>query len=250
MHQFFVEETQVKDKEIQIIGADVNHIRNVLRMKLGEQFRVSVLPGIHKSDSADYFCEITDFRIDTVLVRILYQDRDSGELPVAITLFQGLPKSDKMEFVIQKAVELGVAEIVPVAMKNCVVKLDQKKATAKCIRWQGIAQSAAKQARRSRIPKILPMMNFQEAADYAKTLDLCLLPYENERGMEKTRQLLASLKKEGSLGIFIGPEGGFDESEIARMRGNAEVISLGKRILRTETAGMVMLSMLLYCLEE
>ena len=155
-----------------------------------------------------------------------------------------------MELVIQKAVELGVAEIIPVAMKNCVVKLDQKKAGSKQARWQAIAESAAKQSKRSIIPKIGQVMKFQEAAEYARTLDVRLLPYENQRGMEHTRQVLGSIPKGSSVGVFIGPEGGYDSQEIALVKEEMEMISLGSRILRTETAGLCAVSMLLYASED
>lgn len=244
MYQFFVESGQVSERQIEITGSDVNHIRNVLRMKPGAQVRISELQG------ADYFCQIEQVGPERILARILYQEREARELPVDIVLFQGLPKGDKMEFIIQKAVELGVSEIVPVAMRNCVVKLDEKKAAAKTRRWQAIAESAAKQSRRSKIPVVHEVMNVQDAFAYGKTLDVRLVPYENQRGMERTREVLGSLKREGSLGIFIGPEGGFDPKEIRAVEEEAYLLSLGNRILRTETAGLVMLSMLLYHLEE
>ena len=155
-----------------------------------------------------------------------------------------------METVIQKAVELGVSEIIPVAMKRCVVKLDEKKAAAKQARWQAIAESAAKQSKRSRIPKVGAVMSFQEAAAYAGDLKVRLLPYENQRGMAHTRQVLAGIPKDSTIGIFIGPEGGYDSSEIAMAQDTMEMISLGNRILRTETAGLCALSMLIYALED
>lgn len=198
----------------------------------------------------DYFCEVTEIEKEAVTARILYKDHESTELPVKIYLFQGLPKGDKMELIIQKAVELGVYEIIPVAMRNCVVKLDDRKAAAKVKRWQTIAESAAKQSKRSIIPNVHEVMTFTDAFQYAKTLDVRLLPYENERGMEHTRQVLGSLARKGSLGIFIGPEGGFDKKEIEAVKQDVELLSLGNRILRTETAGMTTLSMLLYQLEE
>lgn len=244
MYQFFVESGQVSEGQIEITGSDVNHIRNVLRMKPGTQVRISELQG------SDYFCQIEQVGPERILARILYQEREARELPVDIVLFQGLPKGDKMEFIIQKAVELGVSEIVPVAMRNCVVKLDEKKAAAKVRRWQAIAESAAKQSKRSKIPVVHEVMNVQDAFAYGKTLDVRLVPYENQRGMERTREVLGSLKREGSLGIFIGPEGGFDPKEIRAVEEEAYLLSLGNRILRTETAGLVMLSMLLYHLEE
>lgn len=227
-----------------LTGPDVNHIRQVLRMKAGDQIYITDAFG------QEYFCQIETLKKERVLARILYQNRESRELPVKITLFQGLPKGDKMELVIQKAVELGVYEIVPVAMRNCVVRLDQKRASVKTARWQAIAESAAKQAKRGLIPRVHPPMEFADAAAYARTLDVRLLPYENERGMERTRQVLGSLERTGSLGIFIGPEGGFDPKEIDLVREEVHLLSLGNRILRTETAGFVILSMLLYQLEE
>ncbi len=244
MYQFFVEGSQVADGQIEITGNDVNHIKNVLRMKPGAQVRVSATQG------TDYFCQIEQVEQERVLARILYQEREARELPVHLVLFQGLPKGDKMEFIIQKAVELGVSEIVPVAMRNCVVKLDEKKAAAKKRRWQAIAESAAKQSKRSRIPVICDVMDFEEALTYGETLDLRLVPYENQRGMEHTREILGGLRREGSIGIFIGPEGGFDPKETQAVQGKGELLSLGNRILRTETAGLVILSMLLYHLEE
>lgn len=244
MYQFFVENSQIGDTYIEIVGEDVNHIKNVLRMKSGEQIRISNQQG------EDYFCEVEELQKDVVRARILYKDHESKELPVKIYLFQGLPKGDKMELIIQKAVELGVYEVIPVAMRNCVVKLDDKKAANKIKRWQAIAESAAKQAKRSIIPNIHDVMTFAQAAEYASTMDVRLLPYENERGMEHTRQIIGNLKKEGSMAVFIGPEGGFDTKEIEAVKEEMELLSLGNRILRTETAGMTMLSILLYHLEE
>lgn len=244
MYQFFVEDNQIGESHIKILGEDVNHIRNVLRMKPGEQLRISSRQG------ADFFCQVETLDKEAVTVRILYEDHESRELPVRICLFQGLPKGDKMELIIQKAVELGVTEIVPVAMRNCVVKLDEKKAQSKIKRWQAIAESAAKQAKRSVIPVVREVMSFKEAADYLKTMDVRLVPYENERGMARTREVIGALQKEGSLGVFIGPEGGFDKKEIEAVKQEAALLSLGNRILRTETAGLAMLSILLYHLEE
>lgn len=244
MYQFFVEDGQVGEETIIISGSDVNHIRNVLRMKPKEQVRISSQGG------ADYFCEIEDIGPEAVRARILYQDHERRELPVKIYLFQGLPKGDKMEQIIQKAVELGVHEVIPVAMRNCVVKLDQKKAESKVRRWQSIAEAAAKQSRRSVIPRVQEVMDFAGAAAYARGMEEWLVPYENERGMAHTREIFRNLKREGSLAVFIGPEGGFDKKEIAAVQGEAKLLSLGNRILRTETAGMAVLSMLLYELEE
>lgn len=243
MFQFFVEPEQIETESAVIIGSDVNHIRNVLRMKSGEQVRISDNCG------QDYLCEITAVTSEKVELRLLNRC-DNTELPVEITLFQGLPKSDKMEMIIQKAVELGVSEIVPVAMKNCVVKLDDKKAKAKQTRWQAIAESAAKQSKRSLIPPVREVLSFPQAVKKAQDMEVRLVPYENERGMENTREVLGKIAKGSKVAIFIGPEGGFASSEIELVRENMELISLGNRILRTETAGPAALAMMIFAIED
>lgn len=243
MFQFFVEPGQITAQEAEITGGDVNHIRNVLRMKAGEQVRISDQQG------QDFLCRIEKLEESRILLRI--QEKCQGtEPPIKITLFQGLPKGDKMELVIQKGVELGASEIVPVAMQNCVVKLDQKRAEHKRARWQAIAESAAKQSKRSLVPVVRPVCTFSEAAAYARELDVRLFPYEQERGMAHTREVLQKVKKGDSVGIFIGPEGGFSAGEVESIRHEMEIISLGNRILRTETAGLAALAMLLYEVEE
>lgn len=250
MYQFFVEDEQVafdadqKTGKICITGTDVNHIRNVLRMKIGEKVRVS-----DRSGHA-FFCYLEEIAGDHVSARIEYADESGTELDNPIWLFQGLPKSDKMELIIQKATELGVSEVIPVSMKNCVVKLDAKKADNKNKRWQTIAESAAKQSKRTVIPVIRPLMNWKEALELAKTLDVVLVPYENERGMEATREIIGHITPGQSIGIFIGPEGGFSEEEITGLPDEMHRISLGRRILRTETAGLATLAMLVYQLDE
>ena len=244
MYQFFVEEAQISERDIRIEGSDVNHIKNVLRMKCGEKIRIS-------SDTGrNFYCAVSELTDESVLADILEELEENTELPNKIYLFQGLPKSDKMELIIQKAVELGVYEIVPVAMKNCVAKLEEKKAASKIARWQEIAKSAAKQSKRSLIPTVQMPMSYKLAVQRAKELDLLFVPYENERGMQATRDALSQIKKGQSIGIFIGPEGGFDGSEIALVKEEGQLFSLGNRILRTETAGLAILSMLVYQLED
>ncbi len=245
MNQFFVEESQIQGSEIIIEGTDVNHIKNVLRMKPGEEIMVS------NGTDKHYICSILTISGEQVVAKIVDIDTNSTELPVKLYLFQGLPKADKMELIIQKSVELGVSEIIPVAMKRCVVKLDGKKEKSKLTRWQGIAESAAKQSKRMVIPKISNVMNFKEAVAYAKTLDYNIIPYEFANGMEKSKQVIKELGQYKSVGIFIGPEGGFDEGEIAYAKeNNMQIISLGKRILRTETAGLTALSIIMFELEQ
>ena len=244
MYQFFVEDDQIGADVINITGADVNHIRNVLRMKPGEKVRISNQRG------RDFLCSVAALSEHEVLSNIAQRDIKSTELSSRIYLFQGIPKGERMETVIEKAVELGVYEIIPVAMKYCVVKLDEKKAQKKVARWQEIARSAAKQSKRSLIPQIHPIMGFREAAAYATQCDRCLVPYENEEGMAAARRAFEHLADAGSISVFIGPEGGFAEEEIGALRDQALVLSLGARILRTDTAAITMLSLLMMELEQ
>lgn len=243
MYQFFVSDDQIGEDVIRVTGSDVNHMKNVLRMKPGERVRISNQSG------RDFLCSVEALAEHEVLLHIEKKDIPGTELPAKIYLFQGIPKGDRMETVIEKAVELGVYEIIPVAMKYCVVKLDEKKAEKKVARWQEIARSAAKQSKRSIIPNIHPVMSFQEAAAYARMYDKRLVPYENEEGMAATAKVFEELAGVGSISVFIGPEGGYAEEEIHALREDSQVISLGKRILRTDTASITMLSMLMIYLE-
>lgn len=243
MYQFFVEDNQIGEDTIRVIGSDVKHMKHVLRMKPGERVRISNQSG------RDFLCSIEALSEQEVLLHIEQKDIPGTELPAKIYLFQGIPKGERMETVIEKAVELGVYEIIPVAMKYCVVKLDEKKAEKKVARWQEIARSAAKQSKRSIIPRIHPLMSFQDAAAYARKCDCRLVPYENEEGMAATARAFEQLKGVESISVFIGPEGGFAGEEIESLRADSQVISLGKRILRTDTASITMLSMLMMHLE-
>jgi 16S rRNA (uracil1498-N3)-methyltransferase len=237
MFNFFADENAKQNSQYIINGADYNHIKNVLRMNIGDTCLISCGG---KSD----LCEITAFYEDTVCLDIIEENYNDTELPVKIYLFQGLPKGDKMEYIIQKCVELGVFAVVPTQMKHCIVKLDDKKAKSKIARWQSISESAAKQSKRNIIPEIMNVCSFAEALEFAKTLDLILVPYENKDGMKATVEALESLKSVKSVGIFIGPEGGFEEKEIFEAEKiGGEIVSLGKRILRTETAAITALSM-------
>lgn len=243
MYHFFVESGQIGAEEIRIEGADVNHIKNVLRMKIGEEILISSREG------GDYFCSIDEIDAEYVSAKII-EERDNNELPSRIHLFQGLPKGDKMELIIQKAVELGAYRIVPVSMKRSVVKLEPKKADSKIKRWNAVSESAAKQSKRSLIPEVSPLMSYKEAIQQASEYDLILLPYESAGGIEKTRELIASAKADTDIAIFIGPEGGFEDDEVTLAKENgAKIVTLGKRILRTETAGLCMLSALMLQLE-
>ena len=246
MYHFFVSPDQVGDREITIEGSDVNHIRNVLRMKPGEQ--VMLCTG---QDSRDYRCEITEIAEAYVRAEILEVEENGAELPSRLYLFQGLPKSDKMELIIQKAVELGVYEVIPVVTRRTVVKLDAKKEEARRKRWNAISESAAKQSKRMLIPAVSPVMDFREALEYAGSLDVRLIPYELAEDMGKTRKILEGIRPGQSVGIFIGPEGGFEKAEVElAMEKGVVPVTLGRRILRTETAGLAMLAVLMFHLES
>ena len=245
MHHFFVSPEQIGEEYVIIRGNDVNHIKNVLRMKADEKILVS--NGLDR----DFYCTIESIGDTEIKAKILDIDFEGTELPSKLYLFQGLPKADKMELIIQKAVELGAVQIIPVATKRCVVKLDDKKEASKIKRWQAISESAAKQSRRMIIPEVTGVMSFKEAIDRAKSMDIGIIPYENFKDMEETRKVLSNVDKGMDIGIFIGPEGGFEESEIQYAMDNGiRPISLGKRILRTETAGLAILSVLMFSLEQ
>ncbi len=245
MYLFFVDGQEIGETTARIAGPDVNHIKNVLRMKPGDGLRIS------DGESLCYNCRIQAFEEDAVLLSLLSRDEDGTELPAKIVLFQGLPKGDKMELVIQKNVELGVSRIVPVATRRSVVKLDAKKAEAKVRRWRAISESAAKQSKRTVVPEVSGVLSFKEAVDLGADFDCKLFPYEHAEGMGETRKILSAVRPGMSIAVFIGPEGGFEEEEVdyARERGFLPM-TLGRRILRTETAGMALLAALMFQLEK
>ncbi len=245
MHRFFVEPSQIREKEIVITGPDVNHIRNVLRMRAGEELLAA------DGQGSEYRCILRELQDSEIRAEICRKLSGSAELPSRITLFQGLPKSDKMDLIIQKCVELGVFRIVPVTTKRTVVKLDAKKEESRRKRWTAVSESAAKQSGRGIIPEISGVRGFKEAVEEAGELDVCLIPYEKAEDMARTREILSGIPAGASIGVFIGPEGGFEEEEVREaMEAGARPITLGRRILRTETAGMAVLAMLGYLLEE
>ncbi|MCI6553355.1 MAG: 16S rRNA (uracil(1498)-N(3))-methyltransferase [Lachnospiraceae bacterium] len=250
MHHFFVKPSQIRGSEIIIEGSDVRHIRDVLRMKAGEELSVS-----NGTDRKEYRCGIREFRKDSILCRLHFIKEADVELPSRIYLFQGLPKGDKMELIVQKAVELGVYEVIPVDTARSVVKLDARKEKTKITRWQGIAEAAAKQSRRGVIPRVREVMSMEQAIACAAEMEVRLIPYELAEsmacGIKETRQVISSLRPGQSVALFIGPEGGFEEGEVeAAMAAKIQPISLGRRILRTETAGLAVLSWIMYQLEE
>lgn len=247
MPRFYVEDCSNAEKSIRITGEDVNHIKNVLRLSAGDAITICDGAG------TEYECRIGQIEKDCVLADIEDINQNTAELRCKITLFQGMPKSDKLEFIIQKAVELGVAEIVPVMMKRTVVKLEEKKKQKKLERYQAIAQAASKQSGRGVIPEVGMFQSWKEAISYAKEFDCILLPYENADGISYAHQVIreaAALPTGAKIGIFIGPEGGFAKEEIDEAKAfGAKIITLGNRILRTETAGLTILSILMFAME-
>lgn len=236
MYNFFVNESEKQGNCFIITESDFNHISNVLRMKTGDEILVSC-------NGKSNLCKIKIFS-DYVKAEIIEEDYHNTNLPIKIHLFQGLPKSDKMEFIIQKAVELGVEEITPVEMNRCVVKIEEKKKKSKKERWQAIAESAAKQSKRVVIPKVNDIISYKQFLEKSKELSILLVPYENKEGMKATREALKEIKSGDTVGIIIGPEGGFDEKEIELVtEKNGKTISLGSRILRTETAAIASVTM-------
>lgn len=243
MYNFFIEEGNKHGDCYFITGSDYNHIKNVLRMKQGDTFLVS-------ESGASSLCSLQSFESESVVARIIEENYQNTNLPVKIYLFQGLPKGDKMELIIQKAVELGAEAIIPIEMNRCVVKLDEKKKKSKISRWQSIAESAAKQSKRTIIPEICDVITYKQLVQRIAEIDHFLVPYECKNGMADTKAALKNIKSGESVGILIGPEGGFEESEItAAIEAGAKTISLGKRILRTETAAITAVGMCMLHIE-
>ena len=246
MLHIFVDPAQMKGDLLYVTGKDVNHIKNVMRLKQGDE--ISVRTG---QDDREYRYGIEEFTDSEVVCRLRFVKEADVELPVKVYIFQGLPKADKMELIIQKAVELGAAEIIPVQMRRCVVKLDGAKKGKKTQRWQAIAESAAKQSRRAVVPLVREPMTMEEAVRFAEqNTDVRLLPYELQEADGSTRDVMDKIREGSAVSIFIGPEGGFDPAEVELAREAGVVpITLGKRILRTETAALVALSFLIYHFE-
>ena len=242
MYRFYVSADQLAEKEVFISGGDVNHIKNVLRLEVGDWIVAC------DGNGTDYVSRIQSICSDEVVASIEKVQPTGTELPVRSTLFQGMPKKDKLELIIQKAVELGACEIVPVMTKRTVVKLsEEKKINKRLERWQSIAYAAAKQCDRGIIPTVHKPVSYEEALAMADQLDYNVIPYELQTGMEEARKIVDQACKQRSLGIFIGPEGGFEPEEVERaMTRNIHPMTLGKRILRTETAGMALLSILMF----
>ena len=245
MNHFFITPNQINDKKITVIGNDVRHIKDVLRMKVGDEATFS--DGVNP---VEYHGIITELGNEMISFDLCYIEKTSHELPARVYLFQGLPKADKMELVIQKAVELGVHEIIPISTNRSIVKLDAKKASAKTKRWNSISEAAAKQCKRGIVPIIREVKSFDEAVKYASEMEIKIIPYEMADDVSATKEIINNIKPEQEIAIFIGPEGGFSDTEIRLAQENGFIpITMGKRILRTETAAFVILSWIMYHLE-
>lgn len=250
MPKFFVDSEQVNNGKVIISGDDFNHIKNVLRMKVGDSFNVC------DSNSQNYMVKINNFEKEEIVCDIIETASNCAESNVKVHIYQGLPKADKMELIIQKSVELGTCKITPVEMKRCVVKLDGKDKSKKIDRWQKISEVAAKQSGRDLIPEICQVANVKEIINDFDKFDLVILCYENEKE-NYLKNVLNNYKNkfdqkdEINIAVIIGPEGGIDSSEVDIIKNaGAEVVSLGSRILRTETVALSMLSIIMYEFER
>ncbi len=245
MPKFFIKTENLKEnEEIWITGRDVNHIKNVLRKKIDDKINIC-----NSDTQKNYECVIKNIEENKIVCKILYEVKSLAESNINITIFQGLPKADKMELIIQKATELGVKTIVPVITKRTVIKLKDKDKQNKVDRWQKIAEVAAKQSGRDIIPTIENIINITNIK--FDEFDKIFVLYENEEKIsikDEIEQLKNDNKEELNIGIVIGPEGGFAENEIEQLRlnQNVSVVTLGKRILRTETVALVVSGILMY----
>ena len=248
MPKFFVNSEQINNNEIKIIGNDVNHIKNVLRLSINDKIKIC-----DKDEHVNYNCRISNIDNEYVITQIIDEEKSNVETKTQIHVFQGLPKGDKLEFIIEKLTEIGVKELTAVAMKRSVVKLQEKDKQKKMVRWNKIAEVAAKQSGRDEILKINDIINYKNIFNYLKDYDIVLLAYEKEEKLTLKKALSKLDKtKENKVAVLIGPEGGFDDIEIEQAKQNSlvNIITLGKRILRTETAPLVISSNILYELED
>ena len=251
MPKFFVKEEQIQENQIIILGQDVNHIKKVLRAKIGDELQIC-----NSQNGENFLCEIDNLEEEKIICQIKEKIQEQVESNIEVTIFQGLPKADKMEYKIQKSVELGVYDITPVEMKRCVVKLNEKDKSKKIERWQKISEVAAKQCGRDIIPQINNIINIKNICNLIQEYDMVLVAYENEE-KNTLKEQLENIKKQNNskskvkIGIIIGPEGGLEEKDVETLKENgAKVITLGRRILRTETVALNVLSIIMYELEN
>ena len=250
MPRFFVKSEQINDTEILIIGEDVKHLKNVLRKQIGDIIEIC-----NQETGRTYKCQISEIREEKIISEMI-EEISSKENRIKVDIYQGLPKADKMELIIQKSVELGASAIIPVEMKRCVVKIDSKSESKKTERWQKIAESAAKQSGRNTIPEIQKIINVEKIAQLLDIYDSIIVCYENEKENTLKNELLeikkqTTNKDEIKIGIVIGPEGGLEEKEVELLKQNrAKIVTLGNRNLRTETVALNILSIIMYEFEN
>lgn len=250
MPRFFVKSDQIKDNTINILGEDVRHIKNVLRKEVG-----NIIEICNQEDGKSYSCEIMQLKNEEIICNII-KNLENQDNKIKVDIYQGLPKSDKMELIIQKSIELGANAIIPVNMKRCVVKIDAKDENKKIERWQKIAESAAKQSGRNTIPEVRKIATIQNIVSLKENYDAIIVAYENEKQNYIKTELL-NLKKqldnkdELNIAVVIGPEGGLEEIDVKLLQKNgAKIVTLGSRILRTETVALNILSIIMYELEH
>ena len=246
MPRFFIKENQIQNNQITIIGEDVNHIKNVIRKQIGDIIEIC-----NQDNEKSYKCEIEKIEEKQITTKII-EELKAQESNIKVDIFQGLPKAEKMELIIQKSVELGANAIIPVNMKRCVVKLDSESEEKKIERWQKISESAAKQCGRNNIPEVKHLVNIKDICNKIKDYDAMIVAYENEKENTLKQELtkLKNKQKNLKIGIVIGPEGGLEENDVKLLKeSGAKIITLGHRILRTETVALNMLSIIMYELE-
>lgn len=239
MHRFFVDKEQIIDDKIEIIGTDVKHIKDVLRLRVDEEIEIA-------SEGFTYNGKIELLEKNKITVDIIDKIKGANEAPIDIILYQGLAKGSKMDVIIQKGTEVGIKAFYPLATNRSIVKInDIKKEQSKVERWSSIADGAAKQSKRDIIPKVENIISFNEMINLLKNKDNIIVPYEDEKA-NTIKKDLQTIKGE-KIHLIIGPEGGFEPSEIESLKLiGAKIVTLGPRILRTETAGLVAATIILY----
>ena len=248
MRKFFVNNENVFEDSIRITGSDINHIKNVLRLKIGDKIQIC-----NQNTSENYICEIMKFDNECVETKIIENVQGFAEGNVELHIFQGLPKADKMELIIQKGTELGVSKFIPVSFKRSIVKLSGKDEAKKIDRWQKIAEVAAKQSHRDLVPKVTGIVSVKNICGLIQGYDIVLLAYEDELDNYIKSELLKikDTKEELKIAVIIGPEGGIENEEVQILKkAGVKVVSLGKRILRTETVALQVSSIIMYELEN